>query len=121
MTRLSALALVALCVAPPVAANEYAAVREKAAFLTLVAGRDLRIGLYNLTLNLLADGRIEGSALGWDITGSWDWQDGYFCRELDWSGMPIPYDCQLVEERGGEVVRFTVDRGQGDSASFKLR
>jgi hypothetical protein len=35
--------------------------------------------------------------------------------------MEIPYNCQLVEERGGEVMRFTVDRGTGDSASFRLR
>jgi hypothetical protein len=121
MIRISALTVLALWAALPAAANDFAAVREKTEFMSLVEGRDLRIGVYNLTLNVLADGQIKGRALGWDITGSWNWKDGYFCREMDWSGMEIPYNCQLVEARGGEVMRFTVDRGKGDSASFKLR
>jgi hypothetical protein len=121
MLRTLALTALAFCAALPAAANDFDAVREKSAFLSLVEGRDLRIGLYNLTLNVLPDGQIKGRALGWDITGSWNWQDGYFCREMDWSGMEIPYNCQLVEARGAEVMRFTVDRGAGDSASFRLR
>jgi hypothetical protein len=102
-------------------ASDFQPVRDKGAFLTLVQDRELRIGMYNLSLNLLPDGRIEGSALGWDITGSWQWQDGYFCREMDWSGMAIDYNCQLVEARDDERLRFTVDKGAGDSATFKLR
>uniref|UniRef100_UPI00286CC7AB hypothetical protein n=1 Tax=Tabrizicola sp. TaxID=2005166 RepID=UPI00286CC7AB len=117
------LAAVALwvCAVMPAAADDFAEIRDKSEFMSLVEGRELRIGLYNLTLNLLPDGQIKGRALGWDITGSWDWQDGHFCREMDWSGMEIDYNCQLVETRGGEVLRFTVDRGAGDSASFKVR
>lgn len=102
-------------------ANDFEPVRDKSAFLSLVQDRELRIGLYNLSLNVLPDGRIEGSALGWSITGSWNWQDGYFCRQMDWSGMAIDYNCQLVEVEGAEKVRFTVDQGAGDSAVFKLR
>lgn len=105
----------------PASADDFAPVTDETAFLALVQGRELRIGLYNLTLSLLPDGRVTGSALGWGITGSWAWQDGFFCRELDWSGTAIPYNCQLVEARGTDAVRFTVDRGAGDSASFKLR
>jgi hypothetical protein len=116
-----ALSVVVFLTALPAQASDFSAIRDKAAFLSLVEGRDLQIGVYNLTLNLLADGEIRGSALGWDITGSWDWKDGYFCRQMDWSGMEIPYNCQLVETRDGEVIRFTVDKGTGDSASFKLR
>lgn len=119
---LRAIVTVLMLTAPAVAqANEFQPVREKEDFLSLIEDRELRIGIYNLSLNVLPDGRIEGSALGWGITGSWHWQDGYFCREMDWSGMAIDYNCQLVEARDNDRLRFTVDRGAGDSATFKLR
>jgi hypothetical protein len=35
--------------------------------------------------------------------------------------MPIEYNCQLVEAKGSDQVRFTVDKGDGRSASFSLR
>jgi hypothetical protein len=103
------------------AANAFEPVREKEKFLDLVTDRELRIGLYNLSLNVKPDGTIEGRALGWTITGTWDWKDGYFCRQMDWSGMEIDYNCQLVEAEGAEKMRFTVDQGAGDSATFRLR
>lgn len=102
-------------------ANGYEPVRDKAAFLSILKGKALRIGLYNLTLNVQPDGQIKGSALGWDISGKWQWQDGYFCRDMDWSGYPIEYNCQLVEVRENRELRFTEDRGTGSSASFRLR
>lgn len=114
---------IVLMLAAPVAAaaNEFQPIKERDAFLSLVKDRELRIGLYNLSLNLLPDGQISGKALGWGITGTWSWQNGYFCREMDWSGMPIEFNCQLVEASGDERMRFTVDKGMGDSATFKLR
>jgi hypothetical protein len=112
-----------LLLSAPVAAtaNDFEPVKDKDDFLSLVQNRELRIGIYNLSLNVMPDGQIKGSALGWDITGSWQWQDGYFCRQMDWSGMDIEYNCQLVEVQDDGRVRFTVDRGTGDSATFKLR
>ncbi len=101
-------------------AADFAPVKEKAEFVSLIEGRDLRIGMFALTLTLSADGRIEGSALGSPITGSWAWKDGFFCREMDWSGTAISYNCQLVEVRDDNRMRFTVDKGAGDSASFDL-
>jgi hypothetical protein len=117
----SAALVVILTAALPAAAEEFQPVTEKARFLDLIQNRELRIGLYNLSLNVLPDGRIDGSAMGWKITGNWSWQDGYFCREMDWSGTPISFNCQLVEAEGAEKLRFTVDQGKGDSATFRLR
>jgi hypothetical protein len=119
MPRFSALLFV-LATALPAAADGFQPVKEKDRFLDLVEDRELRIGLYNLSLNVKPDGSIAGSALGWDITGNWSWKDGYFCREMDWSGTAITYNCQLVEAEG-EKLRFTVDQGKGDSATFRLR
>jgi hypothetical protein len=103
------------------AANEFTSVTDKETFLSLIADRELRIGLYDLTLRVLPDGTITGDALGWGVVGSWSWKDGYFCREMDWSGYLIDYNCQLVEVRGEDELRFTVDKGAGDSARFRLR
>jgi hypothetical protein len=120
MLRFAALFLT-LAVVHPAAADGFQPVTEKTRFLDLIQNRELRIGLYDLSLNVLPDGRIDGSALGWKITGQWAWKDGYFCREMDWSGTPISYNCQLVEAEGAEKLRFTVDQGKGDSATFRLR
>jgi hypothetical protein len=120
MLRSAALLLTLATVAPALAEG-FQPVTQKQRFLELIQNRELRIGMYNLSLNVLPDGRIDGSALGWKITGNWSWQDGYFCREMDWSGTPISYNCQLVEAEGAEKLRFTVDQGKGDSATFRLR
>jgi hypothetical protein len=120
MLRLAAI-LIAVAAAAPLAAETFEPVKEKTRFLDLIKDRELRIGLYNLSLNVLPDGSIDGSAMGWKITGNWSWNDGYFCREMDWSGTPISYNCQLVEAEGADRMRFTVDQGKGDSATFRLR
>lgn len=104
----------------PAMADEFEPVRDRGQFLSLVEGRELRLGRYGVSLRVLPDGSIRGKALGWDVTGKWSWTSGYFCREMDWSGYPIPSNCQLVEQRGGEL-RFTSDEGVGRSAEFRLR
>ena len=114
---LSGLALSAL----PAMAEGYSRISDRNAFVQTVEGKELRLGLFGISLQVESDGEIRGRALGWDVTGRWEWRDGYFCREMDWSGYPIPMNCQLVEAREDEEIRFTVDRGAGDSASFKLR
>jgi hypothetical protein len=111
-----------LCLAAAAArADDYVPVTEKEQFLSALSGRELELRLFKIRLDVQPDGQIEGSALGWDVTGNWKWTDGYFCREMDWSGYDIPFNCQLVEVRGTSEMRFTVDRGAGDSASFRLR
>jgi hypothetical protein len=102
-------------------ANSFTPVKDLDTFLSLVQDRELRLGAFGIALKVMPDGTIAGRAGGWDVAGSWNWQDGYFCREMDWSGTPIPYNCQLVEVAGSDRIRFTVDRGAGDSAAFNLR
>lgn len=105
----------------PALAENFSRISDRDAFIGTVSGKELRLGLFGIALMVEPDGDITGRAMGWDIVGTWEWQDGYFCREMDWSGYPIPLNCQLVEAKGDEEIRFTVDRGEGDSASFKLR
>jgi hypothetical protein len=120
MIRSFAVLLAFVCTVAPVWA-EGRAVRDRSQFLTLVKDRELRIGLYDLTLRVLADGRIEGSALGRKVEGVWAWKDGYFCRQMIWGSRDIPYNCQLVEVEEDGAMRFTVDQGRGMSAAFRLR
>lgn len=111
---------VAMIVAAPVWADGYSRISDRDQFLGTVVGKELRMWPLGISLRVEPDGEIKGNALGWDVTGTWEWRDGYFCREMDWSGYPIPMNCQLVEAEGAKV-RFTVDQGRGDSASFSLR
>ncbi|MFN3663714.1 dihydrodipicolinate reductase [Yoonia sp.] len=99
---------------------DYAPVTDEAAFMQLVEGRELRHRFYPIRLVVQNDGQVTGSAVGWDVAGTWSWQDGYFCRELVWGGDPIPFNCQLVEVND-DLIRFTVDQGAGQAAAFRLR
>lgn len=114
-------AVISLVIPVSASAAEFEPVRDKGEFISLVSGKELRIGLYNLSLRLSPEGQISGKALGWQISGDWQWKDGYFCREMDWEGKLIEYNCQLVEKRGAQELRFTSNKGKGDSASFRLR
>jgi hypothetical protein len=115
-------AFVALFGALPMAASaqDFRAVTDQGEFIQIMSGRELTHRLYNLTIAVAPSGVLDGSAMGWDISGTWSWQDGYFCREMTWGDDPIPFNCQLVEV-SGDQIRFTVDQGAGDSASFRLR
>ena len=120
MKKLVLTALLALTAAPA-AADSFAPIKDEQAFLSLVSGKELRNLLYGVSLQVTEGGNIQGSAVGWEITGSWYWDDGYFCREMNWGGDVIPFNCQLVEAEGDDRIRFTVDQGAGDSATFRLQ
>ncbi len=104
-----------------VAAESFVPVKDQATFLSLIDGKQLRNFLLGVQLNVGQGGQIDGEAWGWGIKGTWAWQDGYFCCQMSWGGDPTPYNCQLVEARGDDRLRFTVDRGDGDSALFRLQ
>ena len=119
--KFAILSLILAATAAPATADSYMPIKDQATFVSLIQGKELRNFFYGVRLNVMENGHITGAAVGWDIKGSWTWQDGYFCREMSWGGDPIPYNCQLVEARGDDRMRFTVDQGAGDSASFRLK
>lgn len=108
-------------IAAPAAANDFQPVYDRSQFVSMVEGRELRLGMFGVKLRVGGDGSIRGEAVGDPVVGQWAWRDGYFCREMDWDGTPIPYNCQLVEASSAGKMRFTVDRGAGRSAEFTLR
>ncbi len=59
-----------LSLAPVAAlANDFQPVTDLSQFISLVDGRELRLGLFGVSLKVLPDGRIDGSALGDPVTG----------------------------------------------------
>jgi len=116
MLRLCALAI-ALVATPAFAAN-YTKINDKAEFVKLVQGKTLTRPLIKLQVS--PTGRIKGKGANWDVNGKWTWANGYFCRNLNWGGTELGYNCQEVGHSNGKL-RFTSDKGQGESAEFKLR
>ena len=86
-------------------------------FVEFVQGKKLTRPLIKLEVS--SDGRISGRGVTWDVEGNWSWQNGYFCRDLFWGGDALGYNCQEVRANGNRI-RFTSDRGAGDTAVFRL-
>lgn len=100
------------------ASAEVRRIVERAEFVRLIDNQTLmRLGI---KLQVGADGAIRGKAFGKPVTGQWQWQDGFFCRDLFWGERDLGPNCQAVSLRG-DVVRFTSDRGQGQFADLTIR
>ncbi|MFS4438838.1 dihydrodipicolinate reductase [Paracoccaceae bacterium GXU_MW_L88] len=107
--------LIALAMAGTAAAQQ--AVQDRTSFFSLVEGKTLT--RFGVSLNVLADGRITGSAFGGDVGGSWSWDGPYFCRELIFSGDSLGYDCQTVTLSDNRLT-FQAEQGQGDTATLAI-
>ncbi len=96
---------------------ESGVVTSQTDFINLVNGKTLTRPLVRIEVR--PDGSITGRGAAWDVTGTWNWQGSYFCRDLYWGGDPLGYNCQQVSIDGGSI-QFTSDEGRGDSAAFRL-
>lgn len=104
--------------ATPLAAQDMQRLNSLTEFVEVVEGRQLT--RFGIKLTVAPSGDIRGRAFGKDVTGQWRWDAGYFCRDLFFGDEDLGPNCQLVTARG-DRIRFTSDRGAGDSAMFKLR
>jgi hypothetical protein len=117
MRLLATSTLIVALLAGPAVAEGFRTVEDRGGFLSLVQDRELkRLGV---RLKVTRDGRILGRAFGQNVTGEWRWNGGYFCRDLEWGGDPLDFNCQLVQT-DGNTLRFTSDRGAGDYADLRL-
>ncbi|MEL7100385.1 MAG: dihydrodipicolinate reductase [Pseudomonadota bacterium] len=116
MRLFTAAALMGLTTALPAVADT---VTSQAQFMSIVQGKTLSRAP-SIRLQVKPNGTVEGKAISWPVTGEWTWRDGYFCRDLDWGDMDIGYNCQKVTMDSGNRIRFTSDKGNGDSAAFRL-
>lgn len=101
------------------AAADFDKIERVEEFLSVVQGKELKRPFVNLEVR--EGGEITGTGAAWPVTGNWSWENGYFCRDLFWGGDPLGYNCQQVDVREDGRIRFTSDRGAGDSAEFRLR
>lgn len=111
----SMIALVALSV--PAMAQDLPRIETRAEFVELVAGRTLTTS--GISIQAQPNGAITGRGLGFAVDGSWNWQDGYFCREMSVAIRSWDLNCQAVYS-DGTSVRFVADRGQGDTADLTI-
>lgn len=112
-------ALIALGLATPAVASDFQRVAERDSFVSLVKDRDLT--RFGIRLKVSQDGDISGRAFGKDISGDWTWDEGFFCRDLFADGDALDVkNCQKVEV-SGNTLRFTSDRGTGESANLRLK
>lgn len=117
MSRFSLIAAFVTLIAFPALAD-FMPVRAEGDFRALIEGRELT--RFGIRLQVLPQGRITGSGFGFAVGGMWEWQNGYFCRTLEFAGTGDPYNCQLVL-RDGNMLRFIKDQGNGDFADLRLR
>lgn len=108
----------ALCLTATPALAEFTKVDDKSQFVELVSGKELKRPFVNLEVS--PEGDISGRGAAWAVEGNWTWRDGYFCRDLFWGGDALGYNCQEVKAAGNRI-RFTSDKGAGDSAEFRLQ
>ncbi len=99
-------------------AEQFNVVSSRDSFVSLVQGRELR--RFGIRLTVSPDGAIRGRAFGSEVSGQWDWNNGYFCRDLFFGEEDLGFNCQLVQVNG-ETLRFTTDQGQGIYADLTLR
>ena len=119
MTRLTSYAVAAAAVlAASSAWADFAKIDDQSKFVSLVTGKTLTRPF--VTLQVSPDGRIAGKGAAWAVNGTWSWQAGYFCRDINWGGDDLGYNCQEVQATGNRI-RFTSDKGTGDSAEFRLK
>ncbi len=114
----SVMIVAALGMGTPALSEGFDAVESREAFVDLVDGRTL--SRFGIRLTVSPEGDIQGRAFGSDVTGAWDWNGGYFCRDLFHGGDELGFNCQLVQVRG-DTLRFTSDRGAGIYADLRLR
>jgi hypothetical protein len=111
-------AIVAILQPGQALANGFQQLEARSQFLSVIEGRKLtRMGI---ELDVTPSGEIRGRAFGRPVVGAWNWQDGYFCRDLYWGQRNLGPNCQAVQ-LDGRTIRFISDRGTGEFADLRLR
>lgn len=112
------LALTAALIAAPAAGQAFEKIETRDRFIEATSGRDMT--RFGISVAVTPTGDIRGRAFGYPVTGAWQWQDGFFCRDLFWGQDNLGANCQAVRI-SGNTIRFISDQGTGRSADLTLR
>lgn len=102
----------------PVAVAAVAPITTETEFRQALVGRT--IGFEGSTFVINANGTVSGPWDGSGITGTWNWDGSFWCRDIAIGGVSRAPDCQLwtVSGNSATVVR---DRGTGSSFVYTIR
>ena len=93
-------------------------IKTKKQFLEQIAGKKLVEP--DSWIVLAPDGTVSGQGPGTaEITGRWDWEDTYYCREITIDGERLLRDCQTVT-RDGDTVNFIHEKGTSITISWMI-
>lgn len=65
------------------------------------------------------DGTLTGKFGDRDMTGTWSWEDKYFCRTAKLGSKKFPLNCQAVTVSGDKVT-FRRNKGLGKRSKYRL-
>ena len=111
--RIATLLLSLAFAAPTVAQAEFTRIETLEDFKAQVVGRVITFSVGTTLIH--ADGTTEGSVTQpkvVDYTGTWTWEDGFYCRNLVIDGDETGVTCMQVEV-DGQNLRLIRDRGEG--------
>ncbi len=93
-------------------------IENKEKFMNLIVSKKLVQGETWVTIH--KDGTVEGKGpRGGSISGSWEWSDRYYCRDIVIVDQEMPRDCQVVSVEGNTVT-FTHKDGAGVSVRWTI-
>lgn len=99
--------------------NDFQRITTLEEYTSSVVGRKIVLGGKEDTTTTHADGTMTGMFKGKPIVGTWEWENGYFCREMKIGDQVRKRDCQLMEVSGNSI-RVIRNEGKGDTATYKL-
>ena len=100
-----------------VSQSDFIRVSERSQFIDIVDGKKFRNG--SNWWALTSDGRMVGNIKAGKIDGTWDWNNGAWCREFTAGTKVKERECQHIFVKGREV-KFVKDRGAGEESVQRL-
>ena len=98
----------------------YERITSKEQYVELVTGRAGLSKGSNISTTTFADGTMKGGGGGKTFSGTWTWEEEYFCREGTIGSNVLKRDCQTVEI-SGDSLKIGRNKGKGESVVYILK